>query len=915
MKNKIRMSKIAAFMVLAFTVVTSFMPIRVVEANRINNRGRIYTNYLFDSNVKNTSNSNKCNVNEILSGNNLIKQRNNDKIISRSINLEDEFKLVRIDSKGQKKDSDNDGISDSREIMIGTDPLKKDSNNDRINDVDEIYDTIIRVEDYEKDPNIDVSISCNIKGENVDDIILTNMEGSHNFITKDIPGYIGAPFRVGVYKENFTKNAKITFNVNPKVVNKNKLGLYMYNEDRQGLEEVKDGIIQNNNEFILNTTLTHNYKEYVVLLKDKWDNAWKKEILSPNRNNKEIDVVLAIDSDISANKNKMLKEESEKFINSLQGENKEAIVNFKSKNSIVKGLTKDKNALSSIFNTTYSSEDRELGIANGLKYAIKALVPEVEVTEKSETKESGKHIEENIEKNIREQNQIEDIKEVILPKDKVTQNLESRKNNCTVNKENNEVSIPSNNRVNKINAKNNLDNTKTNEIETSINNIVTEYTNLPPVTDNKERYIVLLSDKSSPIGANDPTIVYAKNNGIKIFTVSLGDHSNEDILKSIAKATGGEYLNDNNSEKTEELLDDLSKKDIDLVTDNDGDGIPNYYEENLRLINGIILKLNPNKADSDGDGISDELELFGKEHDIDVLRNNYNENKKAFNFNSRPDLIDTDFDGINDGQDTEPKKRNVTTTTLLKFSDISYQELKQQYVGNKVKEIKGKLGNSYYNGNISREDIDKWNIIDLDNGYGYMAGFGALAVVDGRNLIVSFPGTGADFGDIVADASIVAGELGNSNYQTTEAREFIRKVLKKLKGKIDNVFVTGHSLGGYLAQYAVFNCVENKLEDKTLTRDIEIKGVTFNSARFSSTKALQDDFTLFLNKNTPSENVFGDKGKYKDIVTNYRIEWDPVSSSINGYFLGKTVELADKIRWDIPGLGAHMLYNFYKHFS
>ena len=28
------------------------------------------------------------------------------------------------------------------------------------------------------------------------------MEGSHPFITNDIPGYIGAPFRIGLYDEN-----------------------------------------------------------------------------------------------------------------------------------------------------------------------------------------------------------------------------------------------------------------------------------------------------------------------------------------------------------------------------------------------------------------------------------------------------------------------------------------------------------------------------------------------------------------------------------------------------------------------------------------------------------------------------------------------------------------------------------------
>lgn len=160
------------------------------------------------------------------------------------------------------------------------------------------------------------------------------------------------------------------------------------------------------------------------------------------------------------------------------------------------------------------------------------------------------------------------------------------------------------------------------------------------------------------------------------------------------------------------------------------------------------------------------------------------------------------------------------------------------------KEILSQIIVQAFTPNISRDDINSWDVIDLNNGKGIISGFRVLAVLDGRNLVVSYPGTGFD---------------------------------------------------------------------KSLVKDTTIKGITFSSARFMSPEAVTNKFSPLLNTNIFDYRIFGDNGKYKDYITNYRIEWDPVSSSLVGMNLGVTIELEDKISGDVPALGAHSLYNFYGH--
>ncbi len=89
------------------------------------------------------------------------------------------------------------------------------------------------------------------------------------------------------------------------------------------------------------------------------------------------------------------------------------------------------------------------------------------------------------------------------------------------------------------------------------------------------------------------------------------------------------------------------------------------------------------------------------------------------------------------------------------------------------------------------------------------SGFQAVVIEDGKNAIVVFVGTNGDIGDYVADAQLA---LGIWSFQELQAISLVGQLSKKY----DNIVVSGHSLGGYLATAA------------TLFNDTVSKCVTFD---------------------------------------------------------------------------------------
>lgn len=159
----------------------------------------------------------------------------------------------------------------------------------------------------------------------------------------------------------------------------------------------------------------------------------------------------------------------------------------------------------------------------------------------------------------------------------------------------------------------------------------------------------------------------AVDKGIKIYTVGLGTSSSyfNNYLMPLANNTGGAFYNVSDAEQLDSVYENISEK-IDIETDSDADGIPDYYEDNMICFNGVKLALDKNNPDTDGDGLLDGEEV--------ELKYEYNEDKTQVNVTGKlvlgnPIKPDTDYDGISDKDDAMPTQNTFTGT--LKMSGSS----------------------------------------------------------------------------------------------------------------------------------------------------------------------------------------------------------------------------------------------------
>ena len=79
--------------------------------------------------------------------------------------------------------------------------------------------------------------------------------------------------------------------------------------------------------------------------------------------------------------------------------------------------------------------------------------------------------------------------------------------------------------------------------------------------------IKVLTDGQSTFRENDWSLVYARENGIKIFTIGLGSQVEENTIRMIASKTSGKYLFDTSADDVETLFDELTAHAIYLYTD------------------------------------------------------------------------------------------------------------------------------------------------------------------------------------------------------------------------------------------------------------------------------------------------------------------------------------------------------------
>ena len=164
------------------------------------------------------------------------------------------------------------------------------------------------------------------------------------------------------------------------------------------------------------------------------------------------------------------------------------------------------------------------------------------------------------------------------------------------------------------------------------------------------RTMVVLSDgETADARLHSSVVDTAVQENIKIYTVGLGSESTyfNAYMKPLAEETGGAFYPAEDAEELADIYSDISKK-IDIETDSDGDGLPDYYEEHLPLFNGTVLSLDKNNPDTDGDGLYDGEEVTGLTH-----RYNEDETKVIVTGKllSNPTKADSDEDGLTDEEE------------------------------------------------------------------------------------------------------------------------------------------------------------------------------------------------------------------------------------------------------------------------
>lgn len=173
--------------------------------------------------------------------------------------------------------------------------------------------------------------------------------------------------------------------------------------------------------------------------------------------------------------------------------------------------------------------------------------------------------------------------------------------------------------------------------------------------DSTLRMMVVLSDgATSDTRIHSSVVSTANEKGVKIYTVGLGRSTTyfNSYLKPLANNTGATFYLAANASQLEEIYKDINKK-IDIETDSDGDGIADYYEDNMVMFNGVTITLEKDDPDSDNDGLLDGDEIVDLNYEYNADKTKVIVTGKIL---SNPLKEDSDDDGILDADDPEPYK-------------------------------------------------------------------------------------------------------------------------------------------------------------------------------------------------------------------------------------------------------------------
>ena len=354
---------------------------------------------------------------------------------------------------------------------------------------------------------------------------------------------------------------------------------------------------------------------------------------------------------------------------------------------------------------------------------------------------------------------------------------------------------------------NNLEN-KTAKESNNISNDNTKFS----VSENNIENKNVATDSTLPITVNAKpekkdvtTNSSSSNNNLNVIDKRIDDSS--DIANLLTKIIN-KNLEENKvtTEEVENTVEPVEKgtKIISRLTSKYAEDIAKGY---IGLEGGkydsLIYKkaiLNPD-GDDDGDGIANKDELYIYKKD----------GRTYLGYDIHPRLADTDGDGLNDKEDKDKLIWNVSARDMAMFINLVYENDKKIDDILKKQAPAGTLLNNIQK--MTNNELGPyWRVKETfhqDNGLDAVLfeTTNNFPFLKGDNIqVLAFAGTNvAQAGDLKADVALF---FGNESNQSEAAIQLMKKI--KNDSTITNLYITGHSLGGYLSLRATATAEKDK---------------------------------------------------------------------------------------------------------
>ena len=237
--------------------------------------------------------------------------------------------------------------------------------------------------------------------------------------------------------------------------------------------------------------------------------------------------------------------------------------------------------------------------------------------------------------------------------------------------------------------------------------------------------------------------------------------------------------------------------------------------------------LNP-EGDDDHDGIKNKDEIY-------IYRKN---DKEYVGYHSHPLLEDSDGDGLRDNEDDHKKQWYMTDRDAIFFMNLAYYD--EQYI-NKVLDHKNPFPSLFLKEQeykmMHNELAPFWK---LKKSYHTTSGMDAFLfetksdlayLKDNTVQMLAIRGTNPDdMKDLTTDLVLFGG---NKPAQADDIRKVVGELAKD--SSITNLYMTGHSLGGYLAQIAAVEAYQKypKFYEQVLK-----KVTTFNAPKVITSRTV-----------------------------------------------------------------------------